>query len=209
MDLIEKYFPDLSSTQEEQFEKMGSLYKDWNEKINVISRKDIDSIYLHHILHSLAIAKWTSFVPGTKIMDVGTGGGFPGIPMAVIFPEVEFLLVDSIGKKINVVNEVANELGLKNVRTQKNRMEEIVGEKADFITARAVAPIRDLVGWTRKNISQKHKNIYPNGFIFLKGGDLKQEIKEMQKGEYVEKIGITKLIKEEWFDEKFIVYVQG
>lgn len=209
MELIKKYFPDLNELQESQFSQLFDLYKDWNEKINVISRKDIDNLYLHHVLHSLAIAKYINIKPNTSIVDLGTGGGFPGIPLAILFPEVEFLLVDSIGKKIKVVEEVCTAIGLKNVKSLHGRVEEIKGQKFDFVITRAVANMLQLVTWSRKLISQKHINIVPNGIIALKGGNIKEELKEIPRGEYYEVVPLKEYFDEEFFEEKVLVYFQG
>lgn len=174
MELILKYFPDLTEEQKRQFAALYDLYTDWNSKINVISRKDIENLYEHHVLHSLGIAKVIRFKPGTKVMDLGTGGGFPGIPLAILFPEVQFHLVDSIGKKVRVATEIAGSIGLKNVTTRHARAEE---EKQlfDFVVSRAVMPLTDLLKIIRKNISPKQQNALPNGLICLKGGELERE----------------------------------
>ena len=174
MDLILKYFPDLTEEQKRQFAALYDLYLDWNSKINVISRKDIENLYEHHVLHSLGIAKVIHFRPGTQIMDLGTGGGFPGIPLAILFPEVHFHLVDSIGKKVRVASEIANSIGLKNVTFRHARAEEEKG-KFDFVVSRAVMPLTDLLKIIRKNISSKQQNALPNGLICLKGGELGNE----------------------------------
>jgi 16S rRNA (guanine527-N7)-methyltransferase len=200
--IIKKYFPQLSPQQENQFAALQNLYADWNEKINVISRKDIEHLYERHILHSLAIAKFISFKSGTKILDVGTGGGFPGIPLAILFPEVKFYLVDSIGKKIKVVNEVANALGLKNVLAEKQRAEELIGSY-DFIVSRAVAPMQTIYNWTKHLRSSASKNEIPNGWLLLKGGDLTNEIDELKKE--VKVIAVSEFFEEEFFREKVIV----
>jgi len=176
MDIIHKYFKNLSATQIQQFEKLQELYEDWNLKINVVSRKDIDELYLRHVLHSLAIAKVVQFKPGAKVLDVGTGGGFPGIPLAILFPETQFHLVDSIGKKIKVVNEVVEGLGLENVKTTNDRVEELKGTY-DFIVSRAVAQMETFVGWTKGKISKKQNHDLKNGILYLKGGDLSEELK--------------------------------
>jgi len=176
MEIILKYFKDLTPTQIEQFSKLQELYQDWNLKINVVSRKDIDELYLRHVLHSLAIAKVVQFKPGSKVMDVGTGGGFPGIPLAILFPETQFHLVDSIGKKIKVVNEVVAGLGLTNVKTSNCRVEEIK-ETYDFIVSRAVAQMETFVGWTKGRIAKKQNHDLKNGILYLKGGDLSEELK--------------------------------
>ncbi|MDG1038596.1 MAG: 16S rRNA (guanine(527)-N(7))-methyltransferase RsmG [Polaribacter sp.] len=177
MEIIHKYFKDLTETQIEQFSKLQDLYKDWNLKINVVSRKDIDELYLRHVLHSLAIAKLVQFKPGSKVLDVGTGGGFPGIPLAILFPESQFHLVDSIGKKIKVVNEVAEGLGLTNVKTTNGRVEEQVKDTYDFIVSRAVAQMETFVRWTKGKISKKQNHDLKNGILYLKGGDLTEELK--------------------------------
>ena len=194
----------LTALQLEQFTKLGELYRDWNTKINVISRKDIDNLYSHHILHSLAIAKVLNFASGTTLLDVGTGGGFPGIPMAILFPECQFTLVDSIGKKVLVASEVAKSLGLQNVRCIKERVEEEKG-KYDFIISRAVMPMNDLVKLVRKNISNKHQNAMPNGLMVLKGGKLEGELHEFRK--HVELTPITDFFKDEWYKEKYVIYL--
>ena len=176
MDIIHKYFKNLSENQIQQFEKLQGLYQDWNLKINVVSRKDIDELYLRHVLHSLAIAKVVQFKPGAKILDVGTGGGFPGIPLAILFPETQFHLVDSIGKKIKVVDEVVAGLGLENVKTTNGRAEELK-DTYDFIVSRAVAQMETFVRWTRGRISKKQNHDLKNGILYLKGGDLSEELK--------------------------------
>ena len=177
MELIKKYFSNLTETQLDQFSKLQELYEDWNLKINVVSRKDIDELYLRHVLHSLGIAKVMQFKPGSKVMDVGTGGGFPGIPLAILFPETQFHLVDSIGKKIKVVNEVAEGLGLQNVKTTNGRVEE-VKDTYDFIVSRAVAQMETFVGWTKGKISKKQNHDLKNGILYLKGGDLSVELEK-------------------------------
>lgn len=208
VDIILSYFPNLTKDQIAQYTELGALYKEWNEKINVISRKDIDNLYVHHILHSLAIAKFIEFTPESKILDLGTGGGFPGVPLAIFFPECNFLLVDSINKKLNVVNDIFEKLDLKNIKTKHARVEEIKGEKFDFIVTRAVAKIDQLVNWSRPLIASKHRNIYPNGIIALKG-DLKEEIKLLSKREYKEIFNISKWFVEPYFQEKCLLYLQG
>uniref|UniRef100_UPI003217DB16 16S rRNA (guanine(527)-N(7))-methyltransferase RsmG n=1 Tax=uncultured Draconibacterium sp. TaxID=1573823 RepID=UPI003217DB16 len=195
MDILLKYFPDLTETQIERFRQLESLYADWNSKINVISRKDFSEFYERHVLHSLGIAKFTRFVGKTKVLDVGTGGGFPGIPLAILYPDVSFHLVDSIGKKIKVVNGVAASLGLKNVRAEQIRAEQL-NEKYDFVVSRAVTRLPEFVPWIRKNISRKSFNALPNGVIYLKGGDLTEEIKPFRKSVFVQDLA-------EYFDEEF------
>ena len=204
MEIILKYFPDLTEEQRKQFAALYDLYADWNSKINVISRKDIENLYEHHVLHSLGIAKIIQFRPGTSIMDLGTGGGFPGIPLAILFPEVKFHLVDSIGKKVRVATEVANAIGLKNVTFRHARAEE---EKRtfDFVVSRAVMPLGDLVKISRKNIRKEQQNALPNGLICLKGGELEHEIQAFRKQAIVVELGDH--FKEEFFSTKKVVYV--
>lgn len=204
MDIILKYFPNLTDKQKEQFAALYDLYLDWNSKINVISRKDIDNLYTHHILHSLAIAKLIQFTPGTKIMDVGTGGGFPGVPLAILFPECQFLLVDSIGKKIRVATEVSSAIGLTNIELRHTRAEE-VKETFDFVVSRAVMLLPDLVKIVRKNISKENRNALPNGIICLKGGNLDSELKPFKKS--AEADDLSMYFEEEFFKTKKIVYV--
>lgn len=204
MELILKYFPDLTEEQKRQFAALYDLYTDWNSKINVISRKDIGNLYEHHVLHSLGIAKVIRFAPGTKIMDLGTGGGFPGIPLAILFPEVQFHLVDSIGKKVRVATEVAGSIGLKNVTTRHARAEE---EKQlfDFVVSRAVMPLTDLLKIIRKNISPKQQNALPNGLICLKGGELEKEAMSVRNKTTM--WDLKEFFGEEFFETKKAVYV--
>ena len=203
MDIILKYFPDLLEKQIKQFSQLQDLYNEWNSQINVISRKDMENLYLKHVLHSLAIAKVISFADGTKVLDVGTGGGFPGIPLAILFPNVEFLLVDSIGKKIKVVNEVANSIGLKNLRAEHKRAEQVNGQ-FDFVVSRAVTKMKVFQQWVRKRISTKQRNIIFNGILYLKGGDLTEELKGIKN---VELYNIPDFFEEEFFETKKIVYI--
>jgi 16S rRNA (guanine527-N7)-methyltransferase len=202
--LLTKYFPSLPDQQKAHFSKLFELYSHWNAQINVISRKDIDQLYERHVLHSLAIAKFVSFKPGTMILDVGTGGGFPGIPLAILFPDAEFLLVDSIGKKIKVVNEVAAALGLRNVRTAHTRVEEIK-EEFDFIVSRAVTDLVEFNRWVRKKISLGSINDIRNGLIYLKGGDLTEELKHF-KGK-VQVVELKEYFAGEFFETKKLVYL--
>ncbi|WP_346857085.1 16S rRNA (guanine(527)-N(7))-methyltransferase RsmG [uncultured Draconibacterium sp.] len=204
MEIIRKYFPHLSETQIELFTQLEPLYAEWNAQINVISRKDFSEFYERHVLHSLAIAKLIRFVGKTKILDVGTGGGFPGIPLAILFPDVDFHLVDSIGKKIKVVNGVAASLGLKNVRAEQIRAEQLQ-EKYDFVVSRAVTRLPEFVPWIQKNISKKNLNALPNGVIYLKGGDLTQEIKPYRKKVFVQ--DLSEYFDEEFFETKKVLHL--
>lgn len=204
MEEILKYFTDLTDKQKQQFAALFDLYKDWNEKINVISRKDIDNLYLHHVLHSLAIAKAVSFRPGTRILDFGTGGGFPGIPLAILFPETQFKMIDGTGKKIRVVNEVATAIGLENVEAVHLRGEEEKG-KYDFVVSRAVMPLPDLMKIVKKNVGKEQRNSLPNGVICMKGGNVEGEMRPFKK--IAEATEITNWFDEDWFKEKFVIYV--
>lgn len=204
MELITKYFPDLSERQKEQFAALRALYTEWNSKINVISRKDIDNVYKHHVLHSLAIAKAIRFRPGTSILDFGTGGGFPGIPLAIMFPETRFKLIDGTGKKILVASEVAKAVSLTNVNAEHLRGENEKG-KFDFIVSRAVMPLPDLVGITKKNISKEQRNSMPNGIFCLKGGNLQGEMSPFKN--IVETMPLSSWFTEEWFKEKYLIYL--
>lgn len=198
MEEILKYFTYLTDKQKQQFAALFDLYKDWNEKINVISRKDIDNLYLHHVLHSLAIAKAVSFRPGTRILDFGTGGGFPGIPLAILFPETQFKMIDGTGKKIRVVNEVATAIGLENVEAVHLRGEEEKG-KYDFVVSRAVMPLPDLMKIVKKNVGKEQRNSLPNGVICLKGGNVEGEMRPFKK--IAEATEITNWFDEDWFKE--------
>jgi len=204
MDIILKYFPDLTTIQKDQFGALYDLYSDWNSKINVISRKDIENLYCHHVLHSLGIAKLIRFKKGSYILDVGTGGGFPGIPLAILFPEVQFLLMDSIGKKIKVATEVSTSIKLENISFRHCRAEDEKG-KFDFVVSRAVMPLSDLVKIIRKNISHKQNNPLPNGVICLKGGELENEISAFRK--YAEIDDLSTFFKEDYFATKKVVYL--
>jgi len=203
MEVIRKYFPELTTNQVSQFEKLPMLYEDWNQKINVISRKDISNLFIHHILHSLSIAKVNPFLPSSKILDVGTGGGFPGIPLAILFPGTHFYLVDSIGKKIKVVQAIADELGLKNVKTAHSRAEE-VNEKFDFVVSRAVAQLPEFAVWVKDKFFPASKHAMANGILYLKGGDLTSEIKPFRNIKIFE---LKDYFAEDFFETKKIVYV--
>ncbi|MCU7548462.1 16S rRNA (guanine(527)-N(7))-methyltransferase RsmG [Chitinophagaceae bacterium LB-8] len=214
MDILLKYFSDFTDKQMQQFAALEGLYKDWNEKINVISRKDIEGLYEKHVLHSLAIAAAFDFPKGIEIIDIGTGGGFPGIPLAIFFPEIKFHLVDSIGKKLKVVEAIADAIELKNVTTQHTRAEEIKNRKFDFAVSRAVAPLKDLLRWSKPLLkhsrfviksSEDEEEVYRSGLICLKGGDLAQEISESNARP--KSIEINHLFDEEYFKEKYLLYV--
>jgi 16S rRNA (guanine527-N7)-methyltransferase len=205
---IIKYFPDLTPTQLEQFEKLGPFYKEKNQLVNVISRKDIDALYIHHVLHSLSIYKFMPFAPGTFVLDVGTGGGFPGIPLAIMCPDVNFLLVDGKNKKISVVNEAIEHLGLDNVKAMHKRAEELKYH-FDFVLARAVTRLEKLLPYCLHLVSNQHSNILPNGIIGLKGGDLTEEIAEVSQWHEVETVPVTNFFDEEYFKEKYVFYIQA
>ncbi|MDX1277664.1 16S rRNA (guanine(527)-N(7))-methyltransferase RsmG [Oceanihabitans sediminis] len=203
MELLLKYFPDLTEDQIEKFTKLEALYQDWNLKINVVSRKDIDELYLRHVLHSLAIAKVIQFKPNTKIMDVGTGGGFPGIPLAILYPECSFHLVDSINKKLNVVREVVEGLGLENVKTTHSRVEEI-HDTYDFIVSRAVAAMPTFVHWVKGKVAKKQNHELKNGIVYLKGGDLAEELQDYPKATIY---NISDFYSEDFFETKKVVHL--
>jgi 16S rRNA (guanine527-N7)-methyltransferase len=212
MELLKKYFPQLDEKQLSLFAQLTPLYREWNEKINVVSRQDIDNLMERHILHSLAIAKVISFKPGAQILDLGTGGGFPGIPLAIFFPESEFVLVDGTGKKIRVVQEISDALGLANVKAIHARAEELkMNGQFDFVLSRGVTTLEKLLVWTQKFLKKKHLHILPNGLLALKGGDIHREILELPgKGrEYTEVFPIRNFYREPFFEEKAVVYVQG
>jgi len=204
MKQILHYFPDLSAEQQRQLSMLDELYRDWNAKINVISRKDIDNLYEHHVLHSMAIAKMVRFRPGTKILDFGTGGGFPGIPLAILFPECQFKLIDGTGKKIRVAQEVAQAIGLKNCEPQHLRGEDEKGHY-DFVVSRAVMPLPDLAKIVRKNIGREQRNALPNGVICLKGGDLQAELQPFRH--IVDTAELSQWFGEEWFRQKYVIYL--
>ena len=204
MEIIQKYFPNLSAEQQQQFAALDALYRDWNAKINVISRKDIDNLYEHHVLHSMAIARMVNFRSGTRILDFGTGGGFPGIPLAILFPECQFKLIDGTGKKIRVAQEVCNAIGLKNCHPEHLRGEDEKG-RYDFVVSRAVMPLPDLVKIVRKNIARENHNSVPNGILCLKGGKLEAELQPFRK--IVESTELSSWFSEEWFKEKHGIYL--
>ncbi|PAM91862.1 16S rRNA (guanine(527)-N(7))-methyltransferase RsmG [Flavobacterium sp. IR1] len=203
MDEILKYFPDLTDIQIEQFQKLDFLYHDWNEKINVISRKDIDALYTKHVLHSLGIAKIMKFEPGATVLDVGTGGGFPGIPLAILFPETRFYLIDVIAKKIKVVQGVADALELKNVKAEQLRAENVKGD-FDFIVSRAVTNMPDFVSWIKTKIKKQHKHTLKNGILYLKGGDLTEELKDFPKATLYD---LSTIFEDEFFETKKVVHL--
>lgn len=202
--IIEKYFPNLTEQQKEQFIQLKPLYEEWNAQINVISRKDVNSLYERHILHSLSIAKFITFKKGTKLMDLGCGGGFPGIPLAILFPEVSFTMIDSIGKKIKVVQEIANAIGLENVQAHHMRAEK-VNDSFDFVITRAVAPMMDLVKWTRKKYAKEQRHEIENGVIALKGGDLSQELASWGNRKKI--VHLSDFFDETFFETKKIIHV--
>lgn len=204
MKQILKYFPNLSDEQQRQLAMLEELYRDWNAKINVISRKDIDNLYEHHVLHSMSIAKMINFHSGTKILDFGTGGGFPGIPLAILFPECQFKLIDGTGKKIRVAQEVAQAIGLKNCEPQHLRGEDEKG-RYDFVVSRAVMPLPDLAKIVRKNMAREQRNALPNGIVCLKGGDLQSELQPFRH--IVDTAELSQWFSEEWFKQKYVIYL--
>lgn len=210
MQIIEKYFPGLTDEQRQRFVALDAIYRDWNAKVNLVSRKDIDHLYEHHVLHSLAIAKLLRFNAGAEILDVGTGGGFPGIPLAILMPDVSFHLIDGTLKKIKVVQDVIEQLGLQNAKAQSVRAEELKHARYDFVVTRAVAELNQLRLWTSQRLFKtKESHSLPNGLIALKGGKIKEEIKALPKGEYTETYPVSDYFEEGYFKEKFLVYLQG
>lgn len=203
-EIIFRYFPDLTARQKEQFSRLGALYAGWNEKINVISRKDIGNLYTNHVLHSLGLARVVRFHTGAEVLDVGTGGGFPGIPLAILFPETHFHLVDSIGKKITVVEQVATALGLSNVKAEQARAEQLRGEY-DFIVSRAVTRLKEFYGWIHRKVKKESRHDWYNGILYLKGGDLEEELTELKKPHQV--IALSDFFEEPFFETKKVVYV--
>ncbi|MFN0013855.1 MAG: 16S rRNA (guanine(527)-N(7))-methyltransferase RsmG [Saprospiraceae bacterium] len=212
MQFLEKYFPALTPEQRTRFEALPGLYSEWNTKVNLVSRQDIENLELRHVLHSLAIAKAFAFKSGAKVLDLGTGGGFPGIPLAILFPEVQFTLIDGTGKKIAVVQEVASALGLTNTEALHVRAEEMKIRAAfDFVVTRAVAPLDKLLAWGQPLLSKKHQHAYPNGIVALKGGDLREEVSALpgRAKNYLEHFPVQDFFPEPWFEEKWVVYMQG
>lgn len=212
MQTIRTYFPECSAGQLEQFERLAPLYQEWNTKVNVISRQDIDNLEIRHILHSLAIAKVFQFNSGARILDLGTGGGFPGIPLAILMPDVSFTLIDGTGKKIMVVREIAQALGLRNVTARHSRAEELrMNGSFDFVVSRAVAPLDKLLLWSKPLLKKKHEHAYPNGLIALKGGSIQGELNALpgRGTDYSEVFPISTFFSEPWFEAKWVVYVQG
>ncbi len=207
IEIIEKYF-ELDGIQYQKLKELGPLYKNWNQNINVISRKDIDNLYIHHVLHSLSIAKFLNFMPGSKVLDLGTGGGFPGVPLSILFPKVDFTLIDGTSKKLKVIEAVKSELALDNLKTVHTRAEDYHG-KFDFVVTRAVARSEKLFNWSRRFFKTKHQHSIPNGIIALKGGLLKEELDELGKGVFYESTPLSNFFEEPFFKEKHIVYIQA
>lgn len=207
MEKIQHYFPELDDLQLNQLQKLGELYRDWNQKINVISRKDIDHVYDHHILHAMAISRFVHFAPDAEVLDLGTGGGLPGIPLAILFPETRFTLIDGTRKKITVVQEIVQALELRNVRALHQRAEE-TKHKFDFVVCRAVASLDKLVSWSFPLLKKKQVHVVPNGLITLKGGNLKAEIKALGRGHFVDMEEVSAYFDDPYFAEKYVVYVQ-
>lgn len=209
MEQILAYFPNLTEEQQHRFAQLDQLYREWNERINVISRKDIENLYVRHVLHSLVLAKIMNLKPGSRVLDLGTGGGFPGIPLAILFPEVQFVLIDGTGKKIRVVQEVASALELTNVDARHIRAEMLKKERFDLVVTRAVADLDVLLRWSRRLISDKQQNAYPNGLWAWKGGKLDTEVKALHPGDYYERFPLSSFFKDPFFEEKELIFVQG
>ncbi len=209
MQQLARYFSQLTELQTEKFQRLGPLYQDWNQKINLISRKDIDHLYDHHILHSLAVAKIITFQPGARILDLGTGGGLPGIPLAILFPETEFFLIDARQKKIKVVQDIATQLQLPNVTARHTRVEDLKKEYFDFVVSRAVAKLDQLFRWSQRLYAKQHLHALPNGLIALKGGKINAELNTLPKGEYSQVYPLSNFFEEEYYREKYAIYVQG
>lgn len=209
MQIIHQYFPNLTEKQIQQLGALQELYRDWNSKINVISRKDIDNLYERHILHAMSLGIVLQFEAGADILDLGTGGGIPGIPLAILFPDVKFTLIDGTGKKIKVVQEIINAIDLKNAHAQQVRAEELKGKKFDFIVTRAVATLDKLIPWSKRLFKRQHRHAYPNGLFALKGGNIQAEIDAMETNEYTEVFPLSDLFESEYYKEKYLVYVQA
>ncbi len=207
--VIERYFPDLLPLQVEQLQALGSLYLEWNEKVNLISRKDIDHIYDRHLLHALAIRKVVAFSKGSNLLDLGTGGGLPGLPLGIVFPNCQFHLIDARQKKIKVVNDIIDKLGLDNISTAHGRVEEVKNRKFDFIISRAVARTEKLISWSSHLLDDNEKNTIPNGYLLLKGGDLRGELNEARVAHVAELYELNKYFNDEWYAEKYVVYIPG
>lgn len=209
LSLIYKYFPGLTEVQKKQLEQLYPIYIKWNDRINVISRKDIVNLYLHHVLHSLVLPKILKFKPGSRILDLGTGGGFPGIPLAIYYPEVQFHLIDGRAKKLKVVRAVADSIGLNNITVSHTRIEDMKRGNYDFVLARAVTDLDRMISWARPQLGKKMKHSYPNGLLSYTGGDMKKKLNALQNNEYTEVFPITDYYKNEYFEEKYVVYIQG